>query len=666
MSNFTPEAGGWRSLPPPSAVTASDGTSMAYVRIGWGSAHPFTSFTVYRNTVNDFAGAQVLAPSVTALYHDDVTAVPGNTYYYWVQAHNSNVPYGDSGISASDSGWRSLVWPSGFTATAGTYTTHVGVQWGAVSGATHYRLYRGAEPGIESATPLTAWIADTAFYDMTAVPGVLYYYYCRSAINDIGSLASGYVHTTGWRGLKAPRDVSASDGSNWGSWVKISWNEPVGGAAYYRVYRNTVNNSATASALSNWIESRAYFDTTATLDQVYYYWVRAAGDDLGLRMGPFSSPDTGYRTNSGIPDCNSNGISDMFETDSDWDGWIDDCDNCPYVDNPRQGDNDNDGVGGACDNCPSIPNPDQQDSDGDSVGDPCDLCAQFDDALDADGDGAPDACDVCPGFDDYVDSDGDTLPDGCDNCPDAPNPDQDDADADDVGDACDNCPDISNVGQADGDGDGVGDVCDNCPADENPDQQNSDGDDHGDSCDNCPLVTNASQGDSDLDGVGNACDNCRSDLNPDQGDIDLDGIGDACDNCPLTPDPTQSDGDEDDVGDVCDRCPEHADPDQADLDLDGVGDACDACPATIPGVPVDAAGCPPWIPPDIDRDGDVDGADFDEYLSCAFGPAAPHEYLEPCWRSDFVGDGTVDLLDFALFQRCYSGADVAADVECGN
>lgn len=59
---------------------------------------------------------------------------------------------------------------------------------------------------------------------------------------------------------------------------------------------------------------------------------------------------------SGIPDeceledndCNSSGIPDECELDTDGDGKIDDCDNCPFVYNPNQTDTNGDGIGDAC------------------------------------------------------------------------------------------------------------------------------------------------------------------------------------------------------------------------------------------------------------------------------------------------------------------------------
>lgn len=83
-----------------------------------------------------------------------------------------------------------------------------------------------------------------------------------------------------------------------------------------------------------------------------------------------------YLTFISLPNnCNGNGIPDECELDSDGDGFIDDCDNCPTVINPDYADGDGDGVGDACDNCPAVSNPDQTDVDGDGLGDACDRCS---------------------------------------------------------------------------------------------------------------------------------------------------------------------------------------------------------------------------------------------------------------------------------------------------
>ena len=50
-------------------------------------------------------------------------------------------------------------------------------------------------------------------------------------------------------------------------------------------------------------------------------------------------------------DCDANGVPDECQPDTDHDGVIDPCDNCPCVYNPGQEDSDHDGVGDACEVC---------------------------------------------------------------------------------------------------------------------------------------------------------------------------------------------------------------------------------------------------------------------------------------------------------------------------
>ena len=69
----------------------------------------------------------------------------------------------------------------------------------------------------------------------------------------------------------------------------------------------------------------------------------------------------------------------------------------------------------------------------------------------------------------------------------------------------------------------------------------------------------------------------------------------------------------------------------------------------------------PRAPGDFDGDGDVDETDRSHLLRDADGPAARglgHK------DSDLDGDGDVDQIDFGILQRCFSGAEIPAAMDC--
>ena len=128
---------------------------------------------------------------------------------------------------------------------------------------------------------------------------------------------------------------------------------------------------------------------------------------------------------------NTHGIAAALDTlDADYDGVLDNVDNCPTTYNPGQLDSDGDGVGDACDNCIDIANPLQEDNDTDGLGDACD-----------------------------PDDDNDGVADETDNCPFVFNPGQEDGDNNGVGDVCDGCC-VGDRGNMDGDALDIVDISD--------------------------------------------------------------------------------------------------------------------------------------------------------------------------------------------------------------
>jgi len=333
-------------------------------------------------------------------------------------------------------------------------------------------------------------------------------------------------------------------------------------------------------------------------------------------------------------DCDSNGVPDECQPDTDGDGTIDPCDGCPN--DPAktlpgvcgcgvaETDSDGDGRPDCVDGCPNDPaktgpgqcgcgNPDT-DSDGDGTANCNDGCPN-DPAktapgqcgcgtpdTDSDGDGTANCNDGCPNDPAKIapgvcgcgvadtDSDGDGTPNCNDGCPNDP---------------AKTAPGLCGCGVADTDSDGDGtpncnDGCPNDPAKTSPGacgcgvaDTDSDGDGTPNCNDGCPddpakiapgqCGCGVSDFDLDADGVANCNDNCDDIGNPGQEDCDGDGNGDVCEIATGAPDCNQNQ-----VPDDCDI----AGGTSQDVNGNGIPDSCE--PAGVPFCLGDGTGgtCP--------------------------------------------------------------------------
>mgnify|MGYP001999615792 CR=1 FL=1 len=151
--------------------------------------------------------------------------------------------------------------------------------------------------------------------------------------------------------------------------------------------------------------------------------------------------------------------------------------------NCESGDSDGDGEIDTCDNCPDLANEDQADCDGDGIGDACAIADGL--ATDCNGNGIPDNCDT--------DCDGNGIPDDCDLADGASDCDgngiidacEDDCNANGIADPCD----ITDGTSFDDNGNGVPDECEtpvfvineiNADPSSDPDGTYGDGDANGD------------------------------------------------------------------------------------------------------------------------------------------------------------------------------------------
>ncbi len=191
---------GWRALPIPAGVAASDGTDTAKVRVTWFPAAGATHYRVSRSDTIEGSAKLNLSGWQTATNYNDTAAMPGNDRYYWVQAATSAAGANASAYSAPDVGWVGLSAPGGVVASDGLYTDRVQVNWQMPPGAMRHRLSR-SESLEGPKTVVLDWQAALSFSDTTAVPGKLYHYWAQAAMDDAGARASAYAGDGGWRGL---------------------------------------------------------------------------------------------------------------------------------------------------------------------------------------------------------------------------------------------------------------------------------------------------------------------------------------------------------------------------------------------------------------------------------------------------------------------------------
>jgi fibronectin type 3 domain-containing protein len=107
-SDFSASDSGYRAIPAPTGVAATDGSYIDKVQVSWNAVTAATSYQVYRNASNTSSGATQIGTPATSPY-SDTTGTSGTLYYYFVKACNASVC---SDFSASDSGYRSAAPPN--------------------------------------------------------------------------------------------------------------------------------------------------------------------------------------------------------------------------------------------------------------------------------------------------------------------------------------------------------------------------------------------------------------------------------------------------------------------------------------------------------------------------------------------------------------------------
>ena len=171
----TPVAGGGGGSAPATPTGLAATAANSSVGLTWAASSGATSYSVYRGTTAGGEGTTPIA-SVSTPSYNDTGLTNGTRYYYKVRATNS---VGTSGLSSEVSAvpQAGSGTPPGipFGVVITPRTGNILLQWGFMSAATGYNVYRSTTPGGEGATPYVHTTSPT-YIDAAVTPGATYYY----------------------------------------------------------------------------------------------------------------------------------------------------------------------------------------------------------------------------------------------------------------------------------------------------------------------------------------------------------------------------------------------------------------------------------------------------------------------------------------------------------
>ncbi|MDP9173312.1 MAG: cellulase family glycosylhydrolase [Planctomycetota bacterium] len=180
-----------------------------------------------------------------------------------------------------------LAAPTGFTASAGTFSTMIHLAWSAVAGATSYQVFHNTTNDFSSAILIVNNWTRTHYNDTAITPDVTYFYWITALANSQSSPLNGPA--SGYAGLPGPDLLQATNGTL-SNEIQVTWN-PVANASSYDIFASTTNDINAATELSGGIISTSYNHFPIDGRPIYYYWVRAEGS---LGPGQFTGSAAGY------------------------------------------------------------------------------------------------------------------------------------------------------------------------------------------------------------------------------------------------------------------------------------------------------------------------------------------------------------------------------------
>ncbi len=161
----------------PADLTATPSVALDRLHLTWQPTANATAYEVWRNTANDSSGATRLAAGVRWSVYQDLTAVNGPVYYYWIKSVNSS---GTSQFSAPVAASFVSLTPPSLSTHPQTQTVNVGtnVTFSVTASGSATLTYQwrkgGANIGSATSTSYTltgVTVGDAGNYDVVVTNG---------------------------------------------------------------------------------------------------------------------------------------------------------------------------------------------------------------------------------------------------------------------------------------------------------------------------------------------------------------------------------------------------------------------------------------------------------------------------------------------------------------
>ena len=264
-SGRSPEVSATTALAAPSVSTVA-AQSDSEISITWSAVAGATYYKLYRSPTSGGAYTQI-GGEITATSYGDSPLSANTSYSYQLEACNGD---GCSKRSPVGSATTALATPAAPTVAAQSDGA-ISITWSAVSGATHYKLYRSETLG-GTYTQIGGKITAIGYLDSPLSASAPYYYQLEACNGDGCSGRSPKVSATTVPSKPlapaAPTVATQNDSA-----ISITWSE-VARATHYKLYRSETPGG-TYAQIGGEITATGYLDSPLSASAPYYYQLEA-------------------------------------------------------------------------------------------------------------------------------------------------------------------------------------------------------------------------------------------------------------------------------------------------------------------------------------------------------------------------------------------------------